>query len=146
MKRCALFFPLLLVSLACGPAVRVIPPHVTAVAIDFRGLSGGGFYISPDPYPGEHVPLGLIYVLAQAGGELVDANGEKPYTHWVVGEMSVDSAVAAAKAKAISLGGDGLANLRIEVEERELSGGAYTTVRAEGWRVSALAIRRGRPQ
>lgn len=128
----------------CGPKISRHPQIRSVAVVDFRGLSADGFLISPDPYVGEHQPLGLVFATLQGAAEESGADSHGAYSHWHGYDVSVDSAVGLAKARSRELGADGLTNISIEATPRTVGYGGYT-ITVSGWRVTGLAIKRIAP-
>lgn len=119
-------------------------PVVSVGAVDFRGITSDGFFISPDPYIGDFEPLGLVFVTAQAGGWVQPPDEHSPYNHVDVGEMPIDSVVGLAKMRAVAMGADALVSVKLTVADRQIAFVNFYPVVAPGWQVSGLAIRRRR--
>lgn len=153
MKRVAIL--LLLASILSGCAVtreRIVETQV----LDFRPYTEMGFFLSPDPYPGEFDALGEIYIhitpaLLPASSSSVNfkENNRKfddpilsgvrsPYGSVRAEVISSEELVEIAVQKAKSLGANGIADLKCQRDYEFVSGVRFL----RGYDISGLAILR----
>lgn len=114
--------------------------------LDFRPYAQDGFFISPDPYPGEFDALGEILVTIHpaivpktkvAGGKFNDGvySSGQYVTEQVPGSELVEAAVRAA----LEFGADGIADFKCTAVYLYQSEGKTV---ADHYEVSGLAIKR----
>lgn len=92
-----------------------------ATFLDFRPYISEGFFISPDPYTGEHDPLGQLFVEVLPEQKEITESKRKQYddVQYVNGilygyeRISYSEILELAVVRAISMGADGIADLKI---------------------------------
>lgn len=128
---------LVLAPLGCATPIKFVPLDVQVRGVDFRPHTADGFYISTDPFTGAHEPIGSVHVRVMAEG-VRELNRRTGYHEMTFRPVSVDSAVAVAKARTRTLGGDALVNVQILAESEPWS----IEKQRPGLSVSGLAIKR----
>lgn len=121
----------------CASPIQHLPQEIEVRGIDFRPHTADGFYLSTDPFTAAHEPIGEVYVIVRAEGRR-EFDKRTGFDEMMFRPLSIDSAVAVAKARTRALGGDALVNIRI-TNESEPWGVSRTR---PGLSVSGLAIRR----
>lgn len=109
------------------------PRQTVTRLLDFRPYSEAGFYISGDPYPEAHTPIGNIYI--EVDPALIPNDAPQSYSDIyrerrepVIPEIiPIDELLDEAVSQALQLGADGICNLKIMEEERFMTIGKVTT-------------------
>lgn len=69
MKRLAMLAVLAVIAAGCG--ITATTNRVTEVGfLDYRPFTEQGFWLSADPYMGDHTPIGQIYLKVSPGREV----------------------------------------------------------------------------
>lgn len=124
MKRiCILLLALISLS-SCAALLTPYEPQqkqTLATFLDFRPYTSEGFFISPDSYTGEHEPLGqLIVEILPEQKEITESKRSKyddvQYINGILygyERISFSEVLEQAVLRAISMGADGIADLKI---------------------------------
>ena len=146
MKRFLILVAAVLVAAGCSTMLheRVVETYF----IDYRPYAEAGFFLSPDPYPGEFDALGelLIEVTPAVVPAPSRGNGTKyidgayrPTSSGIMREtISGAELVEMAYKKAVELGADGIADFRVKTSYNWIG----ETKILSGYEVSGLAIKR----
>ena len=137
MKKLAVLFALVVLTGCAATRPRI----VSTGFIDYRPYTEGGFFLSPDPYPGDCESLGeiVVYVipaLVPAGHASATKFSDGAYGSVGVVREAVDVSelLELAYKEAAGRGADGLVDLKFTTESDAVGISKYE--------VSGLAIRR----
>jgi len=146
MKRFLILAAAVLLAASCSTMLheRVVETYF----IDYRPYAEAGFFLSPDPYPGEFDALGEL--LIEVTPAVVPAPPRGNGTKYIDGAYKSASAgiarevisgaelVEMAYKKAVELGADGIADFRVKASYNWVG----ETKILSGYEVSGLAIKR----
>lgn len=146
MKKILILVAAVLLAASCSVMMR--DRVVETYFIDYRPYAEAGFFLSPDPYPGEFDALGEL--LIEVTPAIVPAPTKGPGTKYIDGAYKSASSgimretisgaelVEIAYKKAVELGADGIADFRVKTTYNW----AGETKVLSGYEVSGLAIKR----
>ena len=124
MKRIMILTAAAMVLASCGTFVPQQRSVITAF-LDYRPYTSQGFFLSPDPYTGEHDALGELFieVLPEKKEARIDSEGNPKgdldmVTYTFEGaygfeRIYFDELLALGVEKAKEMGADGICNLKI---------------------------------
>ena len=115
MRRILLLLVAALALTSCSP--KIYPRMVTVGFADFRPYAEEGFFLSPDPYPGDFESLGEISIKIVPGVRKY----YRPDIRYETEKISVDEVLKIAVSAARELGADGIVDMRI-TEEFKVTG------------------------
>lgn len=129
MKRFVLMLAAAVIMCGCG--VTATTSRVTEVGfLDYRPFTEQGFWLSADPYTGEHTPIGQIYLKVSPGLEKrqtvkQEPDGERKFEDGIYGtrgrtfagleKISSGELLQMAVDVAKEAGADGIADLETSV-------------------------------
>lgn len=107
MRRILLLLAAALTIASCSP--KIYPRTITVGFADFRPYVEEGFFLSPDPYPGDFESLGEISIKIVPGLRKY----YRPDIRYETEKISVDEVLKIAVSEARELGADGIVDMRI---------------------------------
>lgn len=122
MKKIFIFIALSLILTSCGTYTQIY-----SSVLDYRPYTENGFFISPNPYPEAHQPVGEIYITVYPGSKEVKQKATNSrfsdplYTTPQRSSKSPDSEITEDKLlemcvqKAVDMGANGISNFKCQI-------------------------------
>ncbi len=132
MKRICIFLISLLCLQSCSLLFSAYEPQqksTLATFLDFRPYTSEGFFISPDPYSGEHETLGQLFIEIIPEEKEIRESERTKYDspHYANGllygyeHITFAEVLEQAVQRASSIGADGIADMKITKETSGIS-------------------------
>lgn len=124
MKRICILLLALIGLQSCASMFSTYEPQQAqtfATFLDFRPYTSEGFFISPDPYTGEHEPIGQLYLEIYPEQKRISDGKRDKYDQptYINGmlygyeRLHFADVLEQAVVRAVTMGADGLVNLKI---------------------------------
>lgn len=137
-------------ALMCSCAsIKPQPRQTITRLLDFRPYSEAGFFVSGDPYPAPHTPIGDIYIevipalipYSDLKSGFEDGVYRSPSVKVAKEEIVIEELLDEAVAQALKLNSDGICNLEIRTENHNYQGRYGTVIFAEKYIISGTCIK-----
>jgi uncharacterized protein YbjQ (UPF0145 family) len=109
----------------CEPDIKAFESFSSTFALDFSHYTEKGFYLSPESYPGAFTPVGVISKTLYPGAKKNTYQSSQYYQEgwWSVEEIDRNRILEEMYQEAISMGANGIVNLKVELGSRQADGG-----------------------
>lgn len=133
--------------ISCKPLLHIDGVDHLAY-LDFKKYSDQGFFITPEKYEGEYVPIGIFNYTFLPSAEYKEIGKEKspdtgafhPVMDWVFESNSVSRVMDTVYVNCKLMGANGIMNFKLDYTHKEFLDVVNPAIQS-GWVVSGFAIK-----